>query len=87
MTPKELIDKITLAAEQLEALRTEHNLPMQVLFDEGEIAIKTSNKKHVLEIYINNRAPSYGREADGRYYYYNTYEELVEACEVKTDEV
>ena len=79
MTPKELIDKITLAAEQLESLRTEHDLPVRVEFEDGEIAIRLSNKARMLEAIIyESSSPTYRALVLGRYYLYNTYEELVE---------
>ena len=85
MTPKELIDKITLAAEQLESLRTEYDLPISVSFEEGEIALQTSNKKHMLEVFVNDISTTYGKTVGGRTLFYDTYEELVES--IKTDEI
>lgn len=78
MTPKELIDKITLAAEQLESLRTEHDLAIRVHFEEGDMIVQTSNKKHMLEVFINDVSTTYGRTVGGRTKFYNTYEELIE---------
>lgn len=78
MTPKELVDKITLAAEQLESLRTEHDLPVQVKFGDGEFELSTSNKKHTISISIYDAGMYYARNSGGGWYTYNTYEELVE---------
>lgn len=78
MTPKELIDKITLAAEQLESLRTEYDLPVRVGFAMDEVQLSTSNKKHTISISIYDSGMYYARNSGGGWYTYNTYEELVE---------
>lgn len=79
MTPKELIDKITLAAEQLESLRTEYDLPVIVQIGDECIRFVTSNKKHYLEFVIFcDDSSCYARTVGGRTKFFNTYEELVE---------
>jgi len=77
MTPKELIDKITLAAEQLESLRTEHDLSVSVQFGK-DLIISTANKKHKVKAIIYEQGMIYGREVGGKADFYCTYEELVE---------
>ena len=80
MTPKELIDKITLAAEQLESLRTEHDLPVSVSLStyDDVVVLYTGNKKHYLEILINKKWMVYNRTVLGEFRTFDTYEELVE---------
>lgn len=78
MTPKELIDKITLAAEQLESLRTEHDLPVRVEFADECVYLTTANKKHELEIVVTGRGIYFNRSAGVACKYFDTYEELVE---------
>lgn len=78
MTPKELIDKITLAAEQLEALRTEHDFPVGVSVRAGFINLCISNKKHLVEVDVDEHKLSYYRQVGLSYRKFSTYEELVE---------
>jgi len=79
MTPKELIDKITLAAEQLESLRTEHDLPMYADLRDYALVVGTSNKKGSIEIlHYSSGIIDYYRNCNGEPAYFDTYEELVE---------
>lgn len=78
MTPKELIDKITLAAEQLESLRTEYDLPARISVRGGFINLAISNKKHLVEVDLDEHKLSYYRQVGLTYRKFNTYEELVE---------
>lgn len=79
MTPKELVDKITLAAEQLESLRTEYDLPPQAELGEGYIAFLTSNKKHLIDITVwSDGLTWYDRHIGSEVETFKTYEELVE---------
>ena len=84
MRPKELIDKITLAEEQLEALRTEHDLPISVGLGEDVIYLGISNKKRSLQITFDVFGyMDFCKAVGGRPYHYNTYEKLVNG--IKTD--
>ena len=79
MTPKELVDKITLAAEQLESLRTEHDLPLTVYLGEEQIVLSTANKAVTIEVCLCDSHLYYNRGVVGKGWAgFNTYEELVE---------
>lgn len=79
MTPKELVDKITLAAEQLESLRTEHDLPVSVQICDEYLDMRTSNKASSISVTIYHTAPTdYCIKRLGKLRCFDTYEELVE---------